>query len=139
MSEERGREVLSQLQVVLAANAHPSVREAGLTEAEARWLVSKELLSLGDTLTWNKSKQETTEFVDRYEIHEISDAAIAWLAAHPTPPKPIVVCIEAQEVSIFSKIFRWLMKTMWAWISIAVTTAIGFIVYYLLKKHFHDS
>lgn len=139
MSEERGREVLSRLQMMLAANAHPIVRDAGLTEAEARWLVIKGLLSLGDTLTWNKSKQDTTEFVDRYEIHEIPDAAIAWLATHPTPPEPIVVHIEAYKVSKFSKIFRWLVKTLWGWISIAATTAIGFFVYYLLKKHFHDT
>jgi hypothetical protein len=140
MSEERGREVLSQLQVLLASNAHPTVREIGLTEAEARFLVDKGLLSLGDKLTWNKSAQSTTEFVDRYEIFEISDSAIAWLATHPTPPEPIVVRIEAPKVSRFASICRWLGTTLWGWASLVIGAVLVYlIVDHLLKRYFHDT
>jgi len=134
MSEERGREVLSQLQVLLASKVHPTLREIGLTEAEARWLVAKGLISLGDKLTWNKSAQSTIEYVDRYEIFEISDSAVAWLATHPIPPDPIPVRIEAPQVLQSSKIFRWSAKTLWGWVSAAIVTAIVFFVGYYLKN-----
>jgi len=135
MSEDRGREVLSRIQALIASNVHPSVRDAGLTEAEARWLVSIGLLSLVDAQPWSKSAQDTTEYVDRYDIFELPGAAVVWLAAKPTPPEPIIVRIESPKVSRFSKIFRWLAKTLWGWISAAILTAILFFVGYYLKTH----
>jgi hypothetical protein len=75
MEKERLIEVLRRVQTRLAYGVKPTVRDAALTEAEARWMSQEGLISLGDKKSWNKSAQETTPFEDRYVIFELSDKA----------------------------------------------------------------
>ena len=75
MEKERLIEVLRRVQTRLAYGVKQTVRDAALTEAEARWMSQEGLISLGDKKSWNKSAQETTPFEDRYVIFELSDKA----------------------------------------------------------------
>jgi hypothetical protein len=75
VEEKRGVEMLRRIQAKLCLNVQPTVREAGLSAGEARWMANEGLVSLGDTLAWNQAKQDTTAFEDRYVIFELSDKA----------------------------------------------------------------
>lgn len=87
MNEKRGTKILSKLRDLLNANVHPTVRDAGLSEAEARWLVHHRLLTLGDKNTWSKDKG-ATPFEDRYEVAEITDTALSHLGSSSVSPLP---------------------------------------------------
>ena len=89
MDERRGIEVLTLLRDLLRADVHPTVRNAGLTEAEALWLASHRMILLGDKNSWVKDK-DATPFEDRYEIAEITDAALSHLALSGLSPSPVM-------------------------------------------------
>lgn len=135
MSESRAREILRLLRDMPASEVQPSVRSAGLTESQARFLDSKQLILLVDGMPWQRELAKNTPFEDRFLIVGISDIAIAWLATNLTPPEPIAVRIEAPKISQSAKIFRWSAKTLWGWISAAIGAAILFFVGYYLKMH----
>jgi hypothetical protein len=135
MNEKRGIEVLARLRDLLGAGVHPTVRGASLTEAEARWLVPHRFITLGDKKTWVKDK-DATPFEDRYEIAEITDAALSHLASSGSSPSPVVhTKVETAPVSVWSKIFRASGTGLWDLIKIALAVAGTLFVAWFVWKN----
>jgi hypothetical protein len=55
VEEKRGREILVRLTKLLACGKQPTVRELGLTEAEARWMQNNRLISMPGQSSWGAS------------------------------------------------------------------------------------
>lgn len=135
MTETRGIEVLSRLRDLLGAGVHPTVRDAGLTEAEARWLAQHQMITLGDTLSW-VADRDKSPFEDRFVIAEITDTALSHLASSGSSPSPVVhTKAETPRVSVWSKVFQTSGKGLWDLIKIALAAAASLFVAWFVWKH----
>jgi hypothetical protein len=108
VSEKRGLEVLRRIQRFNLQDIQPSVRDSGLSGAEARWMAQNGLITLGDTMAWQQAAQETTPFEDRFVIPEITDKAkICLTDAADLDPFRVVVsfCSQTNNADLFLDVF----------------------------------
>lgn len=140
VDEKRGIEVLRRIQERLDHRVQPTVRDAGLTEGEARWMGNEGLFSLADSMPWNKAAHKTTTFEDRFLIVEISDTAKGFLIDAGEPPPPLQpVQIVTPPVSKLVKTARWFGRNLWVLISAGLVAAVVFFVQKILKDRYPDA
>src|SRR5215475_12179911 len=104
MSEERVRELLTRIQLMLDYGSPPVLRHVGLSEAEAQQLDKEGIIRLEHAGVAGANTHK--EFLDRYVVLEISDKARAWLFSHP-PPLPAGQPPLPQKTG-FAGFFLWL-------------------------------
>ena len=68
VEEKRGREILVRLDKMLANGVQPTVRDLGLTEAEAWWMNNEGLIGITNSSPW---KASTRPFVDTWIVVQI--------------------------------------------------------------------
>jgi hypothetical protein len=134
MSEERVRELLARILLMLSYGTPPVLRHVGLSEAEAQQLDKEGIIRLEHAGVAGANKHK--EFLDRYVVVEISDKARAWLYSHP-PPLPREEPPMPQKPG-FAGFLLWLMTTPWGWMMFALGAAIVYFGIRYFQKHFHQ-
>lgn len=133
VSEARGREILTLLRKLLDDEVHPTLRDVGVSGAEAQCLAKQGLIVLGDTRSWGNAGN--IAFEDRYVIARISDSALVWLAEAELSASPPIhqMQIVPPAESKFVKICRWLGNKLWEILAAIVAAVVA--GWFLWKHH----
>lgn len=127
MKEKRKIEVLSLIRDAINQEAHPTLRQLGLTEEEAQELSSEQYIILGD--------QGSGEDLDRYLVAQMEDKAIGFLAVKKAYSQQHIVSHHPEQ-SIAVTIAKGVGHKLWDWFWKMLILASGIIIGWYIKRHF---
>jgi hypothetical protein len=127
MKEKRKIELLSLLRDLSDQGAHPTLREIGMTEAEAQELGTEKLVVFGDT--------GVGDDLDRLVVAEIEDRAILYLTTKKAHRSQHVVS-HTPPKSVAERIAGGVGSKLWDLIWDAGKISCGVFIGWYLKKFF---